>query len=146
MVQIGSSNKDVRLLHPFQRTENARDKTNEESLVLQVCHLGCCVLFTGDIEEDAEKELLSKLAPIDILKVAHHGSKTSTSERFVHLVKPKHSIISSGQGNRFNHPNISVLWNLRDSVIWRTDTHGTIVARINSSGLQIESETFVDKP
>ena len=143
---IGTTEKDVQLLHPFQWGVDTVDRCNEESLVLKVCQYRYCVLFTGDVEEDAEAQLLSKLSPVDILKVAHHGSKSSTSERFLRKIQPKHAVISSGRSNRFNHPHPKVLANLRESVVWRTDTHGTIIARLSSSGVEIDAETFVDKP
>lgn len=86
-------------------------------------------LFTGDIEETGEAEVTA-LYPnlkVDILKVAHHGSQTSTSERFIQKIKPKKALISCGLNNRYNHPNEDVLERL-DSVnatVYRTDLQGS---------------------
>lgn len=63
---------------------------------------------------------------IDILKVGHHGSKTSSSKEFIEKLKPTYSIISVGENNMYNHPNKEVLKNLNASKILRTDLSGTI--------------------
>ena len=98
------------------------------------------VLLTGDIEEDAESWLLNRLEIVSILKVAHHGSRSSSSLDFIQQTQPEHAVISAGLGNRFHHPHPSTLWNLRDSNIWRTDTHGTIVAQIDLHGIRVHIE------
>ena len=84
------------------------------------------ILLTGDIEEDAERRLLDVLSDVDVLKVAHHGSKTSTSDDFIALLEPRFSVISVGEGNRFGHPHPETLWSLRESKVLRTDLHGVI--------------------
>ena len=62
----------------------------------------------------------------DVLKVAHHGSKTSTSEDLIALLQPRFSVISVGERNRFGHPHPETLWSLRESKVLRTDWHGVI--------------------
>ena len=79
-----------------------------------------------DIEEDAERRLLDVLSDVDVLKVAHHGSRTSTSEEFISLLEPRLSVISVGERNRFGHPHPETLWSLRESKVLRTDLHGVI--------------------
>lgn len=86
-------------------------------------------LFTGDIEEAGE-EKLTALYPnlrVDILKVAHHGSQTSTSESFIQKIKPKTALISCGLNNRYNHPNEDVLKRLAslNAAVYRTDLQGS---------------------
>ena len=100
-------------------------------------------LFMGDAGVEVEKNLIEKynLKDIDILKVGHHGSKTSSSEKFIDEINPKYSIISVGKNNRYGHPNNSVLDNLDDSKIYRTDEDGSIMFKINNDKLKIETCT-----
>ncbi|MEK6190533.1 MAG: DNA internalization-related competence protein ComEC/Rec2, partial [Carnobacterium alterfunditum] len=102
---------------------------NNDSLVLYGEIGSHYWLFTGDIEEAGEAEL-AVFYPnlrVDILKVAHHGSKTSTSERFIQQMKPKIALISCGLNNRYNHPNGEVLERLADlnTIVYRTDLQGS---------------------
>ena len=98
-------------------------------------------LFMGDAGIEVEKYLIEKynLKNIDILKVGHHGSKTSSSKNFINEIKPKHSIISVGKNNRYGHPNKEVLNNLEDSKIYRTDQDGSILFKIKKNKLKIET-------
>ena len=130
----------VRVLHPHDWVVEGSDRCNEESVVLELIHQGHRVLLTGDIEEDAESWLLNRLKPVSILKVAHHGSRSSSSSDFIQRTQPEHAVISAGLGNRFHHPHPSTLWTIRDSNIWRTDIHGTIVAQIDLHGMRIHTE------
>ena len=84
-------------------------------------------LFMGDAGIEKEKDILEKynLKDIDVLKVGHHGSKTSSSREFVDEVNPNYSIISVGKNNRYGHPNKEVLNNLESSKIYRTDKDGS---------------------
>ena len=95
----------------------------------------------GDSGLEVEEDLLEKynLKDIDVLKVGHHGSKTSSSEKFVDEINPKYSIISVGKNNRYGHPNNSVLENLEDSKIYRTDQDGSIMFKINNNKLEINT-------
>ena len=79
------------------------------------------------------------LQDIDVLKVGHHGSKTSSSKSFIDEVNPKYSIISVGKNNRYGHPNDNVLDNLEDSKVYRTDQDGSIMVKINNNKLKIET-------
>ncbi|WP_422486298.1 DNA internalization-related competence protein ComEC/Rec2 [Gudongella sp. DL1XJH-153] len=102
---------------------------NNNSLVLMFNTAGKTTLFTGDIETEVERKLtgLSEYG-VDVLKVAHHGSKTSSSASFVSKVSPQFSIISVGRNNSFGHPHDSVLETLEvnGSKIYRTDNSGLI--------------------
>ena len=79
------------------------------------------------------------LKDIDVLKVGHHGSKTSSSKIFIDEIKPKYSIISVGKNNRYGHPNAKVLETLDDSIIYRTDQDGSIMFKIKNNKLKIET-------
>ena len=100
-------------------------------------------LFMGDAGVEVEEDLISKynLQDIDILKVGHHGSKTSSSKNFINEIKPKNSISSVGKNNRYGHPNDSVLDNLKDSKIYRTDIDGSIMFNMKKNKLEVETCT-----
>ena len=74
-----------------------------------------------------------------ILKVGHHGSKTSSSKEFINEINPEYSIISVGKNNRYGHPNKKVLDNLKDSKIYRTDEDGSLMFKIKNNKLKIET-------
>ena len=99
------------------------------------------LLLTGDAGELVENSIVKKynLKNIDILKVGHHGSNTSSSKKFIDNINPKYSIISVGNKNRYGHPNNSVLDNLEDSKIYRTDEDGSIMFRIKNNKLKTET-------
>ena len=88
---------------------------NNNSIVCKLNYLRFSMLFTGDIEEISEKEILKEyennldIIKSTILKVAHHGSKTSSSQEFLNAVKPKIALIGVGENNKFGHPNKEVL-------------------------------------
>jgi len=98
-------------------------------------------LFMGDAGVEVEEDLIEKynLQNIDVLKVGHHGSKTSSSEEFIGEINPKYSVISVGKNNRYGHPNKKVLENLDDSKIYRTDHDGSIIFKIKNNKLEIET-------
>ncbi len=98
-------------------------------------------MFMGDAGIDKEKDILDKynLSNVDVLKVGHHGSKTSSSKSFIDEISPKYSIISVGKNNRYGHPNKEVLNNLEGSKIYRTDEDGSIMLKIKNNKLKIEN-------
>lgn len=100
-------------------------------------------LFMGDAGVDVEKDLIEKynLKDIDVLKVGHHGSRTSSGKEFIDEVNPKYSIISVGKNNRYGHPNDSVLDNLENSKIYRTDEDWSIMFKIKNEQLKIETRS-----
>ena len=79
------------------------------------------------------------LPDIDVLKVGHHRSRTSSSKKFIDEINTKYSIISVGKNNRYGHPNKEVLNNLEDSKIYRTDEDGSIMFKIKNNKLKIET-------
>ena len=98
-------------------------------------------MFMGDAGVEKEQDILEKynISDVDVLKVGHHGSKTSSSEDFINEMNPKYSIISVGKKNRYGHPNDSVLDNLEGSKIYRTDTDGSIMFKIKNTKLEINT-------
>ena len=100
------------------------------------------MLFTGDIEEIAEKKILKlyeknkEKLRADVLKVGHHGSKTSSSYDFIKTVFPKIALIGVGKDNNFGHPNLGVIERIEKSgaTIYRTDYMGEIELSIKSNG------------
>ena len=96
----------------------------------------------GDAGIEKEKDILEKynISNIDVLKVGHHGSKTSSSKLFINEINPKYSIISVGKNNRYGHPNKEVLDNLSKSNIYRTDQDGSIMFKIKNNRLNIETK------
>ena len=98
-------------------------------------------LFMGDAGIEVEDDLIEKynLQDIDVLKVGHHGSKTSSGKEFINEINPKYSIISVGKNNRYGHPNREVLDNLDESKVYRTDQDGSIMFKIKNNKLNIET-------
>ena len=114
---------------------------NSLSMVLLLVIDNYKILLMGDAPKKVEEEIIDKydLDNIDILKVGHHGSNTSSSKNFIGHIKPKYSIISVGKNNKFGHPKKSVLDTLSDSKIYRTDEDGSIMFRIKNDKLEIET-------
>ena len=98
-------------------------------------------LFMGDAGVGVEEDLIKKynLKDIDVLKVGHHGSKTSSSKIFIDEIKPKYSIISVGKNNKYGHPNKEALEVLKISKIYRTDQDGSILFKIKNNKLNVET-------
>ena len=98
-------------------------------------------MLMGDASSITEHEILNKynLLDIDILKVGHHGSKTSSSKEFINEIIPKYGVISVGKNNRYGHPNKEVLNVLDNSKIYRTDKDGSIMFKFKNNKLKIET-------
>lgn len=132
----GILNGEVSLEILYPRKGWVGEPGNESSLVVYLKYGSFTVLFTGDIEGRGEEELLLVLKekwrketlPLTVLKVAHHGSKYSTKEEVLELLKPKIAVISSGEGNLYHHPHKELIQRLEEenSIILRTDTLGAI--------------------
>ena len=130
---IKELNIDKNKLHFLQTKEY--DNENDNSIVGYLNIHNIKFLFMGDASINIEKEILEKyeLTNVDILKVGHHGSDTSSGKEFIDEINPKYSIISVGKNNRYGHPNKEVLNILNNSKIYRTDLKGTIAIKINSN-------------
>ena len=117
------------------------DNENDNSNVIYIELNNYKFMFMGDAGVDKEKDILERhnISNIDVLKVGHHGSKTSSSKSFINKINPKYSIISVGKNNRYGHPNKEVLNNLERSKIYRTDEDGSIIFKIKNNKLKIET-------
>ena len=136
---IKELNIDNNKLHFLQTKEY--DNENENSNVIYTELNGYKFMFMGDAGIEKEKDILGKynLSNIDVLKVGHHGSKTSSSRTFIDEINPKYSIISVGKNNRYGHPNKEVLNNLDNSKIYRTDQDGSIMFKIKNNKLKLKT-------
>ena len=136
---IKELNIDKNKLYFLQTKEYGNE--NDNSNVIYTDLNGYKFMFMGDASITTEKEILDKynLPDIDILKVGHHGSKTSSGKEFINEINPKYSIISVGKNNRYGHPNKEVLNNLKNSKIYRTDQDGSIMFKIKNNKLRIET-------
>ena len=136
---IKELNVDNNKLHFLQTKEY--DNENENSNVIYTELNGYKFMFMGDAGVEKEKDILEKynVSKIDVLKIGHHGSKTSSDKNFIDEMNPKYSVISVGKNNRYGHPNKEVLNNLDNSKIYRTDQDGSIMFKIKNNKLKIES-------
>ena len=118
--------------------------SNNGSLVLRVDFGETSFLFTGDMEQKAEADLLDSGADVraDVLKVGHHGSPTSSSQAFLGAVAPSIAVISVGEDNDYGHPNADVLSRLEalGAELYRTDTQGEIIVRSDGQTLTVTTD------
>ena len=122
------------VLWPSSNSTISENPLNNNSLVCKMTYQNFSMLFTGDIEKIAEQKILKlyqnnlELLNATVLKVAHHGSKTSSSIDFLNAIKPKVAFIGVGKNNRFGHPNREVIDRLEGLGvgIYRTDENGEI--------------------
>lgn len=128
----------IYILYPENNFSNQEIKNlNSTSVVSRLIFGKNSILFTGDIENDIENVLINRGLNLksDVLKVAHHGSKTSSTQKFVQLVDPRYAVISVGTLNKYGHPAESVLENLQGRIVLRTDLNGDIKCKTN--GIQM---------
>jgi competence protein ComEC len=118
------------------------DSNNNNSIVIRLIHYHNTFLFTGDMEKEAEKDILEAGYRIeaDVLKIGHHGSNTSTTKKFLKAVNPAYGVISCGKDNVHGHPHKKVLRRLKKEgvEIYRTDQRGTIIFSSNGEQIGIE--------
>lgn len=133
------------IIWPFSDNMISDNSINNNSLVCKLNYKNYSMLFTGDIEAIAEKAILKKysknlnILKSDILKVAHHGSKTSSITEFIEKIKPKYAIIGVGEDNKFGHPSDNTIQNLEKANIriYRTDKMGEIEIKTNGKEIKI---------
>ncbi|MEG0775512.1 ComEC/Rec2 family competence protein [Clostridium sp.] len=120
---------------------NKYDNLNNYSTVIKLQNNNNSFLFTGDGEKLVEEELLrtNDNVSCNVLKVGHHGSKTSTSKEFLMKASPQYAVISCGMGNDYGHPDKNVLESLKkiSTTTFRTDKNGTIVFSSNEKGISV---------
>lgn len=138
-MQWSSGNSRFLVLHPSEKNTSA----NNRSVVLWVNLYNTSFLLTGDIEKEAENEIINNFSRIKavVLKVAHHGSATSTTKQFLELAEPEFAVISSGRNNIYGHPAKDVMTRLKEKkvTVYRTDENGDIIFQVVKSGLKIHS-------
>lgn len=130
----------IKVLSPISDTTT---NDNNLSIVIKLNFGKYSFLFMGDAEKEIENQLLLENINCNFLKVGHHGSNTSSSEKFLKKVSPDFSIISVGKYNNYGHPSKDTLSNLNKYTkkgILRTDTNGTIDISINNSKCVINTE------
>ena len=116
----------LQVLYPIE----VGDGSNNDSVVLYGKLLGKNFLFTGDLEEEGEQQMIATYPnlPVDVLKAGHHGSKGSSSPEFLEHISPQVALISEGQNNRYKHPHQETLerFQAQNMTIYRTDEQGAI--------------------
>ncbi len=140
--KIKASNLQLFILYPFESLagELFKESSNDTSIVARLLFGKTTFLFTGDITQKIEKKILEEEITVDsdVLKVAHHGSKTSSIKEFLEKVGPAITVISCGRNNPYGHPHQKVLRNLENLAIkvLRTDQNGDI--KITSDGQHLK--------
>jgi competence protein ComEC len=137
VIQFGEVSVDV--LWPPAGGEKS---TNDDSIVLRIQYGERSILLTGDIEQAAERALLTSQQQLhaDVIKVAHHGSKTSSTEAFVTATKPQLAVISVGRNSRFGHPHKEVVdrWQCSGATVLTTGNSGTITITTDGRDLSVK--------
>lgn len=140
ILRFGDANVEV--LYPLPDTSPDAPSDNNHSVVIRIVYGNRAFLLTGDIEREAERELVSGGGTLkaDLIKVPHHGSRTSSTEEFVEAVDPQFAIISVGRHSRFGHPTAEVVerWKSAGANVMTTGERGMISVSTNGSDLVIE--------
>ncbi len=142
---IEAAGYEVTVLHPYKEfytmAEDSYSAENSSSLVLKITGKKKSFLLAGDIEEEAEEDLahLNKWLASDVIKIPHHGSKTSAADEFLAEVSPAVAVISVGRDNSFGHPSHEVIEKLEGKRIFRTDQDGAV--KITEKGEDLLVET-----
>ena len=138
-IEMGTTGGKLEVLH----SGNGSD-LNNCSLVLRMTYGATKVLLTADIEREAEARLVAsgKTIQADILKVPHHGSRSSSTRDFLQQVQPKVAVISCGEDNEYGYPKPDVLQRLEEvgAAIYRTDTQGHVTVLLNGDTYEIKTE------
>jgi competence protein ComEC len=147
LVEMGRQDKinlkDIKMecLYPNQDMSIEQENWNLSSLVLYMKYKHNTFLFTGDIEKQAEIDMINNGGNLnaDVLKLAHHGSKTSSSEEFVNRTVPSYGIISSGENNAYGHPDKEVVerYKKKNTKLYNTAYEGAIIVRCNGKNITI---------
>jgi competence protein ComEC len=128
---------DHRVLHPPSRNPlGSRWNTNNNSLVVQLQYKDFKILFTGDIEQAAERYVVSKLSPVTVLKAAHHGARTSNTQPLLEKTQPRLAMISAGRKNFFGHPSQDTLKRFSEAGIPVLTTSEWGSLRTETDGIQ----------
>jgi competence protein ComEC len=138
---------EVVALHPDAADWERQKVRNDDSLVLDLRWRNVSVVLTGDIGVQVESRLASAIAPrrLRVVKIPHHGSRTSSSAGFVATVRPQAAIVSAGRGNHFGHPVPDILDRYRaiGAEIFRTDQDGAVT--VDTDGGSLDVRTFTGR-
>lgn len=145
-------NTSIVVLNPRDNILHPKTNANNLSLVFLLNYYNRNLLFSGDMEKEVEEEILNKInETIDIIKVPHHGSNTSSTEEFLNKTTPEIAIVSVGKNNFYGHPSNEVISRYENlgSNIYRTDIHGMIKVKLDKNNLEIlpfikEERSFVE--
>lgn len=124
--QLGGAS--FRTLAPYAKASSHKRGQNDESLVLKVSYRKTSMLLEGDAEHATEEQIAKENPEADVLKIAHHGSSTSTIPELLAAMRPRFAVISVGMRNRYGHPRADVLQRLQDAHVstFRTDLEGAV--------------------
>lgn len=143
--QVRAGEVSLRVLHPGRADWERQGVRNDDSVVLEVIYRDVAMLFLGDVSAGIERAILPQLsyAPVRVLKIAHHGSRTSTSQELLDFWRPQVAIISCGRGNTFGHPSPEVIARLSASgiAVYRTDLDGEVT--VDTDGYRMQVRTFL---
>ena len=132
----------LELLWPPAKTGKS-SSDNNNSIVLRLTYGERSVLFTGDIEAEAEQQIVKSGFSVraDVLKVPHHGSRTSSTEGFIDSVRPSHAVIPAGARSRFGHPHSIVLerYKTRGIAVLQTGVNGTVTVETDGRNLRVST-------
>jgi len=135
------------VLYPEADNSPQAASDNNHSIVLRVRYGEAEFLLTGDIEKEAESALLNapEFLQADVVKVAHHGSPTSSTAEFINAAKAKLAVISVGRESPFNHPHKEVVerWKLAGAKVLTTGENGTI--SVSTDGRNLQLKTFIQE-
>jgi competence protein ComEC len=128
----------IQLVAP--KKDEKYESLNNYSAVLHIAYGNTTFLFAGDAEKLSENEMLNYEIRSDVLKVGHHGSRTSSSEKFIAKVNPRIAVISCGKDNEYGHPHQETLEILKNAEVYRTDKNGDIIIHADGTNLTVATE------
>ena len=138
---FGVGDANVQIVAPNSKEYN---NMNNYSIVLRVTYGETDVLLMGDAETLSEEEIMNNglYIDVDVLKLGHHGSSTSSSEKFLNATTPQYAIISAGKGNTYHHPIKSVMERLENMeiTVYRTDESGTVIMSTDGNDITFNVE------
>ena len=127
--------------------DNTECAENDASVAVKISYHAIDFLFTGDLEAEGENRLVSRYGSAlqsEVLKLGHHGSKTSSTQLFLDMVQPRWAVASVGEKNRYGHPSKEVVSRLvKDHItLFRTDKQGAVF--FETDGKTVLSKTFLN--
>ncbi len=152
-LKITTAKKDLKIIDDndlsltvLSPVKDEYSNLNNYSVVMLLKYKSRSFIFTGDAEEEVEKELSGDIS-CDVLKVGHHGSSSSTSDNFLHKTSPKYAVISCGKGNDYGHPHKETIDKLKRSKVeyYITENNGNIVVVTDGNNISIENDKNIIK-